>query len=50
MKIIKLNEDHYIVVDDSEIKEGDLLYSFSNNKIVKANKLTHLYIHSKKTH
>ena len=23
MKLIKLNEDHYIVVDDSEIKQGD---------------------------
>lgn len=48
MKLIKLNEDHYIIVDDSEIKEGDYLYSFSNKKIVVANKLTDLYIHSKK--
>ena len=26
MKLIKLKEDHYIVVDDSEIKEGDWYY------------------------
>ena len=29
MKLIKLNEDHYIVVDDSEIKEGDLFIILS---------------------
>ena len=23
MKLIKINTDHYVVVDDSEIKEGD---------------------------
>lgn len=23
MKLIKLNEEHYVIVDDSEIKEGD---------------------------
>jgi len=26
MKLIKINTDHYIVVDDSEIKEGDWTY------------------------
>jgi hypothetical protein len=41
-------KDYLLVVDDSEIKEGDYLYSFSNNKVVVANKLTDLYVHSKK--
>jgi len=27
MKLIKLNPEHYIIVDDSEIKEGDYKYS-----------------------
>ena len=27
MKLIKLNTDHYIIVDDSEIKEGDWMYN-----------------------
>ena len=27
MKLIKLSEEHYVVVDDSEIKEGDFVYS-----------------------
>lgn len=31
MKLIKLNEDHYIIVDDSEIKEGDLCYDPEGN-------------------
>ena len=26
MKLIKINTDHYIIVDDSEIKEGDWYY------------------------
>lgn len=26
MKLIKIKEDHYVVVDDSEIKEGDWYY------------------------
>lgn len=26
MELIKINEDHYIIVDDLEIKEGDLCY------------------------
>ena len=30
MKIIKIKEDHYVVVDDSEIKEGDYFYSIRN--------------------
>lgn len=27
MKLIKIKEDHYVVVDDSEIKEGDWIYN-----------------------
>lgn len=27
MKLIKLNPDHYVVVDDSEIKKGDWIYN-----------------------
>lgn len=30
MKLIKINEEHYIVVDDSEIKKGDYFYSIRN--------------------
>ena len=26
MKLIKINQDHYVIVDDSEIKEGDWYY------------------------
>ena len=26
MKLVKINEEHYVVVDDSEIKEGDWYY------------------------
>ena len=31
MKLIKLSETHYIVVDDSEIKEGDWYIDDANN-------------------
>ena len=31
MKLIKINTDHYVVVDDSEIKEGDW---YVNNKVI----------------
>ena len=30
MKIIKIKEDHYVVVDDSEIKEGDYCLMFDD--------------------
>ena len=30
MKLIKINTDHYIIVDDSEIKEGDWFLSKEN--------------------
>lgn len=33
MKIIKINTDHYVVVDDSEIKEGDWLLDITDNTI-----------------
>lgn len=33
MKLIKINTDHYIIVDDSEIKEGDYHFDFDKNEI-----------------
>lgn len=49
MKYDIIETDNYlIIVDDSEIKEGDFLWSFSNKKIVVAVKSTELYVHSKK--
>jgi hypothetical protein len=33
-KLIKLSDNHYIVVDDSEIKEGEWYLTFMNNEIV----------------
>ena len=33
-KLIKLNDQHYIIVDDSEIKVGDWYLTFMNNKII----------------
>lgn len=33
MKLIKINTDHYVVVDDSEIKEGDWLLDITDNTI-----------------
>ena len=35
-KLIKINTDHYIIVDDSEIKEGDWVIN-GNNKIFQYN-------------
>ena len=37
MKLIKINTDHYVVVDDSQIKDGDWYYDFIYNKIDKCN-------------
>lgn len=31
MKLIKLNEEHYVIVDDSEIKEGDFVVALDTN-------------------
>ena len=31
MKLIKLNEEDYIIVDDSEIKEGDFMYDIDGD-------------------
>ena len=33
MKLIKLSDDHYIVVDDSEIKDGDSCYDYYTKSI-----------------
>lgn len=46
-KIIK-TDNYLLVVDDSEVKEGDWLYGYMNNNTFQANKLAHLYINSKK--
>lgn len=35
MKLIKINEDHYVVVDETEIKEGDCVFNDYNKTIVK---------------
>ncbi|MCA2656091.1 MAG: hypothetical protein IM591_12295 [Chitinophagaceae bacterium] len=45
--IIK-TESYLLVVDESEIKEGDWLYGYMNNNTFQANKLANLYINSKK--
>jgi len=38
MKLIKIKEDHYVVVDDSEIKEGDYYFSkISDNVFRRSN-------------
>jgi len=47
MKLIKINTDYYIIVDDSEIKEGNWLYSFDNGIIVQANRSLADIINSK---
>ena len=31
MKLIKLNEKHYIIVDSSDIKEGDFMYDIDGD-------------------
>jgi hypothetical protein len=33
MKLIKISSDHYIIVDDSEIKEGDWVLDVYDNSI-----------------
>lgn len=33
MKLIKLNTDHYIIIDDSEINNGDVHFDFDKNEI-----------------
>lgn len=33
MKLIKINIDHYVVVDDSQIKDGDWLLDTTDNTI-----------------
>ncbi len=35
MKLIKIKEDHYVVVDDSEVKPGDYVYTSVTNKVVR---------------
>ena len=35
MKLIKIKEDHYIVVDDSEVRPGDYVYTSVTSKTVR---------------
>ena len=37
LTLIKLSETHYIVVDDSEIKEGDWFYQVNLNRVIHHN-------------
>lgn len=41
MKLIKINEDHYVIVDDSLIKEGDWYFNHFENKLFKAELESH---------
>ena len=51
-KLIKINTDHYVVVDDSEIKEGDWYLTFQNNEVIgeprKCEDSSYSFIHCKK--
>ena len=38
MKLIKINPDHYLVVDNSEIKEGDWFYNPATKEVLYASK------------
>lgn len=49
MKLIKITEEHYIVVDDSEIKVGDWYWNELDMAIRKNNTINHSY-HKKITH
>lgn len=35
MKLIKIKEDHYVVVDDSEVRPGDYVYTSVTSKTVR---------------
>ena len=50
MKQIKLSNTHYIVVDDSEIKEGDWCLDFDNKRIYQSKTDEHKGIFQKITH
>ena len=49
MKLIKLSSDHYIIVDDSEIKEGDYYWNELDKAVRVNNTINHPY-HKKITH
>jgi hypothetical protein len=46
-KLIKINKSHYIVVDDSEIKEGDKFYCTTNKVIFTAHTIEYLEKYNK---
>jgi hypothetical protein len=46
-KLLKLSETHYIVVDDSEIKEGDKFYCITNKVIFTAHTIEYLEEYNK---
>ena len=46
-KLIKLSDEHYIVVDDSEIKEGDKFYCITNKVIFTAHTIEYLEEYNK---
>lgn len=49
MKLIKLSSDHYIIVEDSEIKEGDYYWNELDKAVRVNNTINHPY-HKKITH
>jgi hypothetical protein len=50
MKLIKINTDHYVIVDDSEIKEGDWVYQPMTNAVYKTSRTDNSDIGYKITH
>lgn len=42
MKLIKLSETHYIIVDDSEIKEGDWVYDNVDKEVFRVDSLNNI--------
>ena len=49
MRLIKINTDHYIICDDSEIKDGDWYWNDLDKAIRVGNTINHPY-HKKITH
>lgn len=45
IKLIKLSDQHFIIVDDSEIKEGDYYFHTLSKKVERA-----IHCHGRKTH
>lgn len=47
IKLIKISDTHYIVVDDSEVKEGDKFYCITNKVIFTAHTIEYLEEYNK---